>query len=267
MNRTPQANAFRALHFDPAQPLVLPNVWDVASARLVERAGAAAIATTSAGVAWSLGRADGNALGREEAAAALARIAAAVSVPVTADIEVGYADDADGVERTVHAVLEAGAVGINIEDGAFPPADLVDRIGAARRAADRAGVPMFINARTDVYLAGLVAPAQHLSETLHRATRYLEAGADGIFVPGVSDVDTIRALAEAIDRPLNVMAGPGSPDTAQLAGLGVARVSLGSGVAQAAYETARRAAAELLTTGTYGSLASSMDYGELNSLF
>lgn len=267
INRNTKANAFRSLHFNSAQPLVLANAWDVASARLVESAGAAAIATTSAGVAWSLGHADGNALGREEAAAALARITAAVSVPVTADIEAGYADDADGVERTVDAVLNAGAVGINLEDGALRPFELADRIGAARRAADRAGVPMFINARTDVYLAGLVAPGQLLSETLDRANCYLEAGADGVFVPGVIDVETTRALAKAIDGPLNMMAGPGSPNIAQLAELGVARVSLGSGVAQAAYETARRAATELLTTGTYDSLASSLDYGELNSLF
>lgn len=267
INRTTQADAFRALHFKPAQPLLLANAWDVASARLVESAGAAAIATTSAGVAWSLGHADGNALGRDAAIPNLARIATAVRVPVTADIEAGYADDAAGVERTAHAVLEAGAVGINIEDGGLRPAELAERIRAARRAADRAGLPLFINARTDVYLAGLVAPEQLLSETLDRAARYLEAGADGVFVPGVTDVEVIRALAEGIDGPLNVMAGPGSPNITQFTELGVARVSLGSGVAQAAYETARRAAAELLTTGTYESLAQSVDYRELNSLF
>ncbi|PZF26896.1 isocitrate lyase/phosphoenolpyruvate mutase family protein [Curtobacterium sp. MCLR17_045] len=267
INRTTQADAFRALHFKPAQPLLLANAWDVASARLVESAGAAAIATTSAGIAWSLGHADGNALGRDAAAATLARITAAVRVPVTADIEAGYADDAAGVERTVHAVLGAGAVGINIEDGSLRPSELAERIGAARRAADRAGLQIFVNARTDVYLAGLVNPEHLLSETIDRGNRYLEAGADGVFVPGVTDVKAIRALAEAIDGPLNVMAGPGSPNIAQLAGLGVARVSLGSGVAQAAYETARRAAAELLATGTYKSLAQSVDYGELNSLF
>lgn len=266
-DRTTQAAAFHTLHQSPAHPLLLANAWDVASARLVESAGAPAIATTSAGVAWSLGHADGNALGREEAIAALARIASAVTVPVTADIEAGYADDADGVEQTVDAVLEAGAVGINIEDGALPPAELIARIGAARRTADRAGVPMFINARTDVYLAGLVTPEQRLVETLHRAHRYLEAGADGVFVPGVGDADTIRALAEAINGPLNVMVGPGSPNTAQLSELGVARVSVGSGMAQAAYEIARSAATELLTAGTYGPLAPAVAYGELNSLF
>lgn len=266
-NRTTQAAAFHTLHQDFAQPLLLANAWDVASARLVESAGAPAIATTSAGVAWSLGHADGSALGRKEAVAAVSRIAGAVTVPVTADIEAGYADDADGVEHTVDAVLEAGAVGINIEDGALPAAELMDRIGAARRAAGRAGVPMFINARTDVYLAGLVSPEQRFAETLHRAHRYLEAGADGVFVPGVGDADTIRALAEAIDGPLNVMVGPGSLTAAQLSELGVARVSVGSGMAQAAYEIARSAAMELLTAGTYGSLTPAVDYGELNSLF
>lgn len=266
-NRTTQAAAFHALHSNPEQPLLLANAWDVASARLVESAGALAIATTSAGVAWSLGHADGNALGREEAVAALSRIAGAVTVPVTADIEAGYADEAAGVEHTIDAVLEAGAIGINIEDGALPPAELASRISAARRAADRAEVPMFINARTDVYLAGLVAPEQRLAETLHRAHRYLEAGADGVFVPGVGDADTIRALAEAIDGPLNVMVGAGSLSAAELSELGAARVSVGSGMAQAAYEIARSAATELLTAGTYESLTAAVDYGELNSLF
>lgn len=254
-------------HDHPSRPLVLVNVWDAVSARLVEDAGATAIATTSAGVAWSLGRPDGNTLTRAEAMDAVARIAASVSVPVTVDIESGYADDADGVARTVDAVLEAGAVGINIEDGRLHPDALADRIGAARRAADRAGVRLFVNARTDVHLAGLVDPERLLAETLERARRYRGAGADGVFVPGVRDVETIRALVESIDGPVNVMAGPGSPTVAELARLGVARISLGSAVAQAAYAVARQATAELLTTGTYDSLAAGVDYADLNALF
>ncbi|UWD78413.1 isocitrate lyase/PEP mutase family protein [Curtobacterium flaccumfaciens] len=268
MNTTStRAATFHGLHDHPSRPLVLVNVWDAASARVVEDAGATAIATTSAGVAWSLGRPDGNTLTRAEAMDAVARIAASVSVPVTVDLESGYADDADGVARTVDAVLEAGAVGINIEDGRLHPDALADRIGAARRAAERAGVPLFVNARTDVHLAGLVEPELRLAETLERARRYRGAGADGVFVPGVRDVETIRALVESIDGPVNVMAGPGSPTVSELAGIGVARISLGSAVAQAAYAVARQAAAELLTTGTYDSLAAGVDYADLNALF
>ncbi|PZF06891.1 isocitrate lyase/phosphoenolpyruvate mutase family protein [Curtobacterium sp. MCLR17_034] len=268
MNATStRAATFHGLHDHPSRPLVLVNVWDAVSARLVEDAGATAIATTSAGVAWSLGRPDGNTLTRAEAMDAVARIAASVSVPVTVDIESGYADDADGVARTVDAVLEAGAVGINIEDGRLHPEALADRIGAARRAAERAGVPLFVNARTDVHLAGLVDPERLLAETLERARRYRGAGADGVFVPGVRDVETIRALVESIDGPVNVMAGPGSPTVAELARLGVARISLGSAVAQAAYAVVRQATAELRTTGTYDSLAAGVDYADLNALF
>lgn len=268
MNTTStRAATFHGLHDHPSRPLVLVNVWDAVSARLVEEAGATAIATTSAGVAWSLGRPDGNTLTRAEAMDAVARIAASVSVPVTVDIESGYADDADGVARTVDAVLEAGAVGINIEDGRLHPDALADRIGAARHAAERAGVPLFVNARTDVHLAGLVDPERLLAETLERARRYRGAGADGVFVPGVRDVETIRALVESIDGPVNVMAGPGSPTVAELARLGVARISLGSAVAQAAYAVVRQATAELRTTGTYDSLAAGVDYADLNALF
>lgn len=268
MNTTStRAATFHGLHDHPSRPLVLVNVWDAVSARLVEDAGATAIATTSAGVAWSLGRPDGNTLTRAEAMDAVARIAASVSVPVTVDIESGYADDADGVARTVDAVLEAGAVGINIEDGRLHPDALADRIGAARRAAERAGVRLFVNARTDVHLAGLVDPERLLAETLERARRYRGAGADGVFVPGVRDVETIRALVESIDGPVNVMAGPGSPTVAELARLGVARISLGSAVAQAAYAVVRQATAELRTTGTYDSLAAGVDDADLNALF
>jgi 2-methylisocitrate lyase-like PEP mutase family enzyme len=255
-----------SLHHAPHRPLLLANAWDAASARLIEEAGSAAIATTSAGIAWALGQPDGGALSRVDGIAAIRRITAAVTVPVTADIEGGYADDVEGVAETIAAVIDAGAAGINIEDGSLSPQEFAERIAAARNAADRAGVPLFINARTDVYLAGLVAPGALLEETIARAERYLAAGADGVFVPGVSDIDSIRSLVDAIDAPLNVMVGPGSPTVAQLAEAGVARVSLGSAVAQSAYAVAQRAAAELLSTGTYDATADALDYGQLNSL-
>lgn len=259
------AAGFTALH-TPAAPLALANAWDVASARLVEAAGAPAVATTSAGVAWSLGSPDGDALARDRALDLIARVAAAVRVPVTADIESGFGTDAAAVAETVSGVLAAGAVGINIEDGARSPAEHAERVAAARSAADAAGVPLYVNARVDTYLQGLGDPSARLDETLSRAAAYLRAGATGIFVPGVTDPATVAELAKGIDAPLNVLVGPGAPSVTELGALGVARVSLGSGVAAAAYAVVRRATEELVSGGTYGPLADSLPYGELNRL-
>ncbi|MGW1498593.1 isocitrate lyase/PEP mutase family protein [Streptomyces mirabilis] len=274
------ALAFRALHI-PGRPLVLPNAWDTASARLVEEAGASAVATTSAGLAWDLGTADGDRLDRDRALGAVARVAAAVRVPVSADIESGYAKDAAGVGDTIRAVLAAGAVGVNIEDALYdgegddgegvgdggrgplrPVAEQAERIAAARAAADVAGVPLFINARIDTVLRG----AGGVEETLERAAAFLAAGADGIFVPGAVDPGTVKSLVAGVEGPLNVLVGPGAPSVAELAALGVARISTGSSIAQAAHAVVRRAARELLSAGTYDSLAGGLDYAELNTL-
>lgn len=260
-----RARTLHALH-DPAAPLALSNVWDVASARVVEATGAPAIATTSAGVAWALGRPDGDRLERADLLAAVRRIVAAVDVPVTVDIEGGAAVDADDVAETVRGLLDAGAVGLNIEDGTRGPDELAARVAVARAAADRAGVALFVNARTDVFLRGVGAPEDRVAETVRRARRYVEAGADGVFVPAVVDAPTIAALAAAIPAPLNVMVRPGLPPVPELGRLGVARVSLGSSVAQAAYAVARRAAEELRASGTYGVVAEGLDFGELNAL-
>ena len=241
---------FRDLHV-PGKPLILVNAWDAASARLVEAAGAAAVGTTSAGVAWSLGAPDGDALALPAAIAAIERITAVVSVPVTADIERGYGD----VAETVRRVSAAGAVGVNVEDGAVAAPE---RIAAARAAAPG----LFLNARIDTYLAGVGG----LDETVERATAYLAAGADGIFVPGVTDPATVAALVDRIDAPVNVMVGPGAPGIAELAALGVARISLGSSVAQAAYGLVARVAQAALGDGGYGGLTGAADYGMLNSL-
>ncbi|WP_433454159.1 isocitrate lyase/PEP mutase family protein [Streptomyces sp. CA-142005] len=263
------ALAFHALHV-PGRPLVLPNAWDAVSAAVVAQAGAAAVATTSAGLAWSLGAADGDRLDRDHAIEAVARIAAVVRVPVSADIESGYATDPAGVADTVRAVLAAGAVGINIEDASHgeggeplrPMAQQAERIAAARAAADEAGVPLFVNARIDTFLRG----AGGVEATLERAAAFRAAGADGIFVPGAVDPGTVKELVEGIDGPVNVMVFPGAPSVAELAALGVARISAGSGLAQAAHALVRRAARELLEAGTYGTLADGYDYGELNTL-
>ncbi|MFE2538157.1 isocitrate lyase/phosphoenolpyruvate mutase family protein [Streptomyces sp. NPDC059371] len=263
------ALAFRALHV-PGRPLVLANAWDAVSARIVEDAGAAAVATTSAGLAWTLGAADGDRLDREDALAAVARITAVVRVPVSADIESGYASDATGLGDTVRAVLAAGAVGVNIEDALYeegagplrPRAEQAERIAAVRAAADAAEVPLFVNARIDTFLRG----AGGVEETLERAAAFLAAGADGIFVPGTVDPATVKALVEGIEGPLNILVGPGAPSVHELAALGVARISAGSSIAAAAHALVRRAARELLGTGTCESLTGGFDYAGLNAL-
>lgn len=255
---------FAAMH-RRSEPLLLPNAWDAASAAVVARAGAAAVATTSAGVAWSLGVPDNADLGAVRAADAVRRIAAAVSVPVSADIEAGYESVAD----TVTAVLEAGAVGINIEDrdGAalFEPAEQARRLATARSAAERVGVRAWINARTDVYLLGVGAPETRLASTMERARAYADAGADSIFVPGLIDLDDIATLADG-PLPVSVMAWAGAPGVAEFAAAGAVRISLGSGIAQAAYAVAARATAEMLEKGTYDSIADALPYGDLNDL-
>jgi 2-methylisocitrate lyase-like PEP mutase family enzyme len=256
---------FHALH-QPG-PLALPNAWDVASALIVEAAGAQAVATTSAGVAWSLGAPDGDALERDRAVDLVARIAKVVGVPVTADIESGFGRTADEVAGTARAIVEAGASGVNIEDGLGDGlrdvAEQAERYAAAREAAPE----LYINARVDTYLRGVGDPAGRLEHTLERAQKYLDAGASGIFVPGVIDLGIVAELAKGIAAPLNVLVWPGAPAVAEFAKAGVARMSLGSGVAEAAYAVARRAAEEMLTKGTYTSVENGIPYGELNALF
>jgi 2-methylisocitrate lyase-like PEP mutase family enzyme len=264
-----RAETFARLH-RPGDPLLLPNAWDVASAVTIAAAGARAVATTSGGVAWSLGVPDAADLGADRAAAVIERIAAAVAVPLTADIEAGYGPGTDAVMATVTAVIVAGAVGVNLEDrlpgqaGLLDPAEQADRLAAARAAAARLGVPLWINARTDVFLAAQGRAAELLAAVADRAVAYAAAGADSIFVPGLTDPAAIAELA-AGPLPVAVMAGPGAPPVAELAAAGAVRVSLGTAIAQAAYGVAARAAAELLTAGTYSASEGGIDYGEMNA--
>lgn len=229
------ARTFAALH-RPGDPLVLFNVWDAGTARAVEAGGARAIATGSWSVAAAHGLDDGEQLPVELALANLSRIVAAVRLPVTIDLERGYAVDANGVARTVAAAIGAGAVGCNLEDGRAEGAlgeiaDQAERIVQARRAADARDLPFFINARTDVFLQ--VPPAEHddalLADALARTRAYTDAGADGIFLPGLVAPGLIAAAVERSDRPLNVMVTEGTPSLSVLADLGVARVSHGPG--------------------------------------
>lgn len=273
--QTAKASAFRVLHAEGSVPLVLVNVWDAASARLVEEAGAHALATSSSAISWSLGFPDGNQLPRALAMAALGRIAAATDLPVTADIETGYAG-ADGVfddgllRRTVTAVLEAGAVGVNIEDsGGVPLTDVAEqarRIGIIRTMAEEAGVRLFINARTDTYLSGRFRE-RAFEETLRRVPAYLAAGADGIFVPGVTDLHALHELSRRIPAPLNALAGVGAPSVGELHDAGVRRISIGGNTAKAAYATVSRVAAEVLGDGNWSELAGARSHAEMDALF
>ncbi|MGZ4698409.1 MAG: isocitrate lyase/PEP mutase family protein [Oryzihumus sp.] len=259
------AERFHQLHRGPI--LVLPNAWDVASARLVEEAGASAVATTSAGLSWSWGVADGEHLGLERILDLTRRVVDAVDVPVTTDLEAGYAQDLDGLARNVRAVLDAGAVGVNVEDGLAgglrPVAEQAARIAALRQEA---GAGLFVNARTDTYWRAVGEAEGRLDETVRRAEAYLEAGASGIFVPGIKDRGVIEGLVARIPAPVNILVGPGSPTIPELADLGVARASAGSAIALAAYGHVRRAAAELLGAGTYTELAGAADYPTMNAL-
>ncbi|MGV8976717.1 MAG: isocitrate lyase/PEP mutase family protein [Cellulomonas sp.] len=257
-----KAAALLALHAGPG--FVLPNAWDAGSARILEQVGFPAIATTSAGIAWSLGVPDGELLDRDTMLEHVARIVAAVGVPVTADLEAGYGDTPDDVGRTVSRAVELGAVGCNLEDavkgGLFGIDEAVDRLGAARAAAPRG--TFVLNARTDAYFAGTTGDA--FAETVERAVRYVEAGADCVFVPGVVEADTIRRLAAAIPGPLNVVAGLANViDAPTLFSLGVRRVSLGGSLARAALSTLERAGRELLESGTLGFLDDAIAYVDL----
>jgi 2-methylisocitrate lyase-like PEP mutase family enzyme len=264
------AETLRALHDNGT--LVLPNAWDAASAALIAQAGAAAIATTSGGVAWSAGRPDGHGLNRDEMAELVGRIARVVDVPVTADIEGGYGPSPDDVAVTVRAVVDAGAVGINLEDSyaaggpLFDVPAQVERVRAARDEATATGLPeLWINVRTDVYLFGIGEAEGRLGDVLSRADAYLGAGADSLFVPGLIDLGTLGVLVKESPLPINVMVWPGAPTVAELAAVGVRRISVGTAIAQSAYGVAQRAAVELLTKGTYGALAGGLDFGVINS--
>jgi 2-methylisocitrate lyase-like PEP mutase family enzyme len=273
MMQTDRAAYFRQLH--NRRPLVLPNVWDAASARVIELAGAQAIATTSAGVSWSCGRGDGQKLRRDEMIQAIRYIVQTVAVPVTADIEGGYGNGSThDVAHTVRAVIEMGVAGINLEDSPghegqllLPPGVHAERIRAARDAALAIKSDLVINARTDVYLFQVGDPETRFDATVERANKYLAAGADCAFVPGVIDAETISALVQAINGPLNIMVMPGAPSVLQLGQLGVARVSVGSAIAQAALATTRRAALELLEQGTYDALGDSLPFSHVNGMF
>lgn len=262
-----KARRFKELHHR-GEILILPNAWDAASARIFELAGAAAVATTSSGLAASLGYPDGEKIARELLMGAVRRIAETVDVPVSVDIEAGYGTTPNEVCETVRGVLDAGGVGINIEDALLDPSGLVEKIAAIRELCVGAHVPLFINARTDVYLRARDAGAKEFEDAVRRLRAYEAAGADGLFVPGLGDAQTISKLLAEIHRPLNILAARGVPPAAGLERIGVARVSVGSGAMRAALALTRRVADELLHEGTYSAfLVDSPSHAEVNAMF
>lgn len=270
-----RADEFRALH-RPGDPVVLVNAWDAATARLLASVGAPAIATSSAAMAWSLGRNDGEGGTLPGFSDAVERIVAAVEVPVTVDVEAGQGPNPTDVASTIRRVIQAGAVGVNLEDRVLPagataelyPIDAQQlRIRSARAAGDLAGVALVINARIDTYLAEIGPAEERRAETVRRAAAYVAAGADVIYVPGVRDAETIGALCEAIAAPVNILAGPGSPTVPELAKLGVARVSLGSWPMRAMLAQLQRAAQSVYATGQFTQMEGALSMATATVLF
>ncbi|AXE31109.1 carboxyvinyl-carboxyphosphonate phosphorylmutase [Chromobacterium phragmitis] len=270
-----RARAFRRLH-QGQRPLLLPNVWDALSARVFEQAGFSALATSSAAVAWSLGYRDGGELPREELLAAVARIARVLKAPLSVDLEDGFGDTPDKVAETVTAVIRAGAAGINLEDGRCDAAgrfslrgadEMRERLQAARAAADALDVPIFINARSDLFLHGEGPADARFDETLARARLYLDSGADGVFPIGLSDPALLAKLCAAVPAPVNAAAMPGLPGLAELSALGVARVSTAIGPALAAMQTLQQVAQALRDAGDLSVLSAPLSYADAQALF
>lgn len=286
MNQAQKASRLLELHHGD-KPLVLINAWDAASAAMVEHCGMPAIATSSAALANALGYADGQHLPWVEMLQAVSRIARTVKVPVTADIEAGFAPDLKGLATSIQQIIAAGAVGVNLEDALpghtdrgplYPVEEQVARIQAARRAADAEKIHLVINARVDAYWQSGVQPEEAMRGTLERGKAYLQAGADCIFVPGLRNPEHIRTVVEHWrgiyqeaphqEAPVNILAGPGVPSIPELAKLGVKRVSYGSGPHRAAMGLLRRIADEAKTSGTYTALTEgAVPYAEINGLF
>lgn len=254
---------FKKLH-DGSQLLHLPNAWDAGSARLFESLGASAIATTSAGVAWAQGYADNDHLPVDSAIAVAANIARVIKVPLSVDFENGYSSDPQQVARSVLRLIDVGVAGINLEDGNDAPELVADKI----RAIKQLGREIFVNLRTDVYLKGLAPEGERVAEVLKRAALYKEAGADGLFVPGICKVEEIKQVVAGAGLPVNVMDWPDLPPAEELHQLGVARLSAGSGIPQALWSVAAGMAKGFLDTGSAGPLiAKAMPYGDLQALF
>lgn len=276
MDKTLQAQKaalLKKLHYGP-KILVLANAWDAVSARIVEEVGFPAVATTSAGVAATLGYPDGQRVSRDEMLEVVARVAHAVQAPVTADMEAGYGTTPAEMAETARGLIAAGAVGLNLEDmtgddetSQVDVALQMEKIRAIREASAAAGVPLVVNARTDVYLMPIGPPETRFERTVERLRAYAKAGADCVFAPGLKDVGTIEKLVKVVDVPLNILLMPGAPNLNELENLGVARASIGSGLMRATLGTARKLAKAMLERRDDWSLfAEAVPYTEVNRL-
>lgn len=248
MNITPTRPSVAALHVG-GQTLVAPCIWDAPSARAAEAAGARLIATTSAGVSWSLGHPDGQNMTAKDLLHRVEQIAAVTALPLSVDIEEGYSDDPAQVTRLVAQLLDLGVGGINIEDGHQPVALLEEKLRAIAATAQKRRAPIFVNARTDVYLGALVPADDAVSETIARGLRYIAAGCSGVFVPGLKQSDEIEQVTDALPVPVNVMAVPGLPPLEKLTALGVQRLSLGPWLSQVAHAAVIDSVEKLLAAG------------------
>jgi 2-methylisocitrate lyase-like PEP mutase family enzyme len=267
-----KAEDFRALHHEK-RILILPNGWDVPSARVFEDAGFPAIATSSAGMLVSLGYPDGEVIGRDEFVSAVGRIARILSVPLSADVVAGFGKTTKEVLVTVKAILKTGAVGINIEDFThatkklYPIERQMENVRAIRKLGEITGIPLVINARTDALRFAEGDEAARFKEAVRRATAYRDAGADCVYPMGLTDAASIGNFVKALDCPINVMVRKGLPPIGELERLGVARVSFGPGPSYAAMGLLKRAAKEVLERGTYENLIEgAITFDELNAL-
>jgi len=268
-----KAALLKSLHHGP-KILVLANAWDVISARIVEEIGFPAVATTSAGVAATLGYPDGQRVSRDEMLEVVARIARAVQIPVTADMEAGYGTTPEEMAETAQELIAAGAVGLNLEDMAgddeSSQVDLplqVEKIRAIREASAAAGVPLVINARTDIYLMPMGPAETRFERTVERLRAYGKAGADCVFAPAVKDAETIARLVKAVEAPLNILLMPGVPNLNELEKLGVARASIGSGLMRATLGTTRKIAKAMFERrDDWALFAEAVPYAEVNRL-
>lgn len=268
-----KAEQFRKLHRGP-RTLVLPNAWDVASARILEELGYPAIATTSAGIAFSLGYPDGQRVSRDQMLEVVARIAHAVRVPVTADMESGYGTTVKDMTETTKALIAAGAIGLNLEDvtgndeSSHVEVKLqVEKIGAIREISASLGVPLVLNARTDIYLMPIGPVETRFDRTVERLRAYRQAGAECLFAPGVQDRETIAKLVRALEAPLNILLTPACPPLRELEKMGVARASAGSAAMRATLGLLRRIGKELMEAGTYSLLQDgAVPFAEVNQI-
>ena len=262
------ADRFRHLHESGC--FVIPNPWDIGSARLLEQLGFKALATTSSGFAWSLGRQD-NHVTLEESVAHLRAIAGSVAIPVNADFEGGFADSPSGVAANVATAAATGVAGLSIEDSTGRPADplydfalAVDRIRAARQALDASGTGVLLTARSEGFIVG----RPDLAETIRRLTAFAEAGADCLYAPGLRTLDDVRAVVAAVrPKPVNVLVGGPVFTVAQLADAGVRRISVGGALARAAWGGFLEAAREIADRGTFNGLGKAVPFADVNGAF